>query len=530
MGYYRDLREFVQALENNNKLFRIKREINKDSQLHSLVRWQFRGLPEEQRRAFLFENVVDAKGKKYNIPVLVSCYAASRDVYALGMMCESDKIMDKWTKAQLSPIEPRIVSSGPVCEEIHKGPNLLEHGCLEELPVAISTPGFDNAPYLTAACWVTKDPETGIRNVGVYRGMLKSRTRLGVSAVLPKDLRVQWEKCRTKGIPLQAAAILGVTPNIAYPAVTKIPYGVDEFNIAGGIAGSPVELVKCQTVDIEVPATAEIVIEGIIPTDSLEREAPFGEYTGYMGAEEVTPYMDITCITHRKQPMLTAFQSQFPPSESSKLRQIANAAIYYKHLKYDCGIHNIMDVAFHESSGAAMFCVIKMAKKHPSEPWKALYQAVTLDARIGKIIVVVDDDIDPHSIDSVVWAMSFRMQPHRDSQVTIGKIPALDHSAAPIDAPDRWYPQPNGCSSLLIDATLKWPYPPVSLPKKQFMEEAKQIWETEGLPRLKPEVPWYGYALGHWRQENEEEAQLALQGEFYQTGEKLAKQRHYCPR
>ena len=180
MAYYRDLREHVEALEKNNKLVRIKREINKDTELMPLVRWQFRGLPEEERKAFLFENVTDANGKRYGVPVLVASNAASRDVYAIGLMCKPEEIPEKWAEARRCPIEPRIVNDGPVHEEIHIGEKLLEHEGLSEFPVPISTPGFDNAPYITAGNWVTKDPDTGIRNVGTYRGMIKSQTRTGI--------------------------------------------------------------------------------------------------------------------------------------------------------------------------------------------------------------------------------------------------------------------------------------------------------------------------------------------------------------
>ncbi len=527
MSYYRDLREYVQALDAAGKLVRVQRPMNKDTQIHPLVRWQFRGLPEEERKAFLFENVVDARGKSYPIPVLVSCHAASKQVYAMGMQCSEEAITDKWAQALLHPIDPEVVSSGPVHDVIYSGDSLLQHGGLDMLPVPISTPGFDNAPYFTSACWVTKDPETGVRNVGVYRNMVKSPNRLGLSSGPGKDLRNHWEKCKERGIPLQAAAFIGATPNLGFCAVTSVPYGVDEYAVAGGIAGEPVKLVKCKTVDLEVPATAEIVVEGLIPTDYLEREAPFGEYTGYMGGERINPYVDVTCITHRTNPIFVTFLSQFPPCESSKLLQISWEALYYKHLKYDCGIHNILEIALHESSGSWEYCVIKMKKSHPAQPWKALYAAANYVSYIGKIVIVVDEDIDPRDPDSVNWALSFRMQPHRDTQITYGKVPALalDHSAAPPGDKERRYPEPNGASSLLIDATRKWDYPPVSLPRKDLMEQAKKIWEELGLPPLSVKVPWHGYSLGYWTKENEEEAELALRGESHKTGEKLARDR-----
>lgn len=524
MNYYQDLRAHIKALEEKGKLVRIEREINKDTELHPLVRWQFRGLPEAHRKAFLFENVVDASGKKYSIPVLVASHAASREVYAIAMMCLPGEIMARWTQAHLHPIEPEIVSSGPVQDEIHRGDKLLEHGGLEEFPIPISTPGFDNAPYLTAANFITRDPETGIRNVGNYRAMLKSKDRLGVCGEPPQHIHNHWQKCRARGIPLQAAIALGAPPNIGLAATAKIPYGTDEFAVAGGIAGYPVKLVKCQTVDLEVPATAEIVIEGEIPTNALEREAPFGEFVGYMGSEKLNLFFNVKCITHRHKPIFNAFLSQFPPSESSKLRQINSEAIYFKFLKHDCNIPGIIDVAFHESSGSANYVVIRMKKTHPSQAWQALNGAVALDSQSTKFIIVVDEDIDPWDPDSVNWAMSFRVQPHRDTRITTGKIPSLDPSANPPWVQDVGYNQ-TVASAILIDATRKWAYPPVSLPRKEFMERSKLIWEEEGLPALSPKAPWHGYALGYWTKDNEEEAELALKGKYYITGEKLAMER-----
>ncbi len=527
MAYYKDLREHIDALEANGKLVRIRREINKDTELMPLVRWQFRGLPEKERKAFLFENVVDVKGKRYDMPVLVASHAASREVYAIGMMCEPDKIMEKWAEAQLHFLDPKIIKHGPVHEEVHLGSNLLEHGGLEEFPIPISTPGFDNAPYITCGNWVTKDPETGVRNMGVYRAMVKSKTRTGILCSLGQHLRTHWEKCKSKGIPLQAAIIIGASPNIGFTGATKITYGVDEYAVASGIAGAPVELVKCKTVDIEVPATAEIVIEGEIPTDSIEREAPFGEFTGYMGGEVIGPYFNITCITHRSNAIFNVFIGQFNPSEESKLKSIGASANWYKFLKYDLNIPDIMTCAFHESGGGSAFLVIQMTKTHPAKVFQALYGATSRSSSWPKIAVVVNEDIDPWDADAVNWALSFRMQPHRDVHIVPGKAFLLDHTGAPSSATneERLYPSPCGGSALLIDATRKWAYPPVSLPKKQFMERARDIWEEEGLPKLRTKEPWYGYSLGFWTEENEEEAKLALKGEHYQTGGKLARQR-----
>ncbi|MFQ5987771.1 MAG: UbiD family decarboxylase [Dehalococcoidia bacterium] len=525
MAYYRDLRGYIKALEKNGKLVRIKREVNKDAELQPLARWQFRGLPEEERKAFLFENIIDVRGKRYDTPVLIAAHAPSREVYALAMMCEQDRIMQRWEQAQLHPIEPEAVDSGPVQEEIHMGDNLLDHGGLEEFPIPIATPGFDNAPYFTAGNWVSKDPDTGIYNVGNYRGMVKSNLRVGIGCLVPQHLRMNWEKYKEKGFPaMPAAAVIGPTPNIGLVAVTKIPYEVSEYDVAGGIAGEPVGLVRCKTIDLEVPATAEIVIEGEIPTNCLEQEGPFGEYTGYMGMGRPSLFLNITCITHRKQPIWNDFLSQFPPSESSLMTRLGFEAAFHKFLKYDLSLLNLAGVAFHDESSGRQFCVISLKRPTQPEAWKALNGAAALMPTFGKIFIAVDDDIDPRDPDSVIWALCFRMQPEGDIRVTPGKAAALDPSSAPPEEA-RKKKERTATSAIMINATRKWDYPPVSLPRREFMERAKKIWEEEGLPPLTPKVPWYGYSLGYWTEEDEEEAELALKGKHYQTGEKQARNR-----
>ncbi len=526
MSYYRDLREYLKVLEKAGKLVRVAVPINKDTEMHPLVRWQFRGLPEKDRKAFFFEKVTDAKGRNYEVPVVVACHAASREMYAMGMMCQPNEIPEKWLQAEMHPVPPVSVGSGPVQEEVHAGAGLLEHGGLGEFPVPVSTPGFDPAPYLTAANWVTRDPETGTYNIGNYRAMVKAPDRLGIWAPGPQqDLGRHWLKCRERGIPLHAAIVLGAPPNIGYVATAKLPYGVNEYAVAGGIAGAPVELVKCRTVELEVPATAEIVIEGIIPTDVVELEAPFGEFPGYMGPRKPSPFLDIKCITHRKNPILNAFLSQFPPSESSKLRGISMEAALFKFLKHDCAIPGVLEVALPECGGANNICVVRMQKVHPAAVVQALNGMMTYYPSLAKFAIAVDEDIDPHDIESVNWALSFRVQPHRDIRVVTGRTAALDPSAAPPGSADYRYPPPVGNSAVLIDATMKWDYPPTSLPRKDLMEHSKALWEKLGLPPLTPRAPWYGYSLGAWSKENEEEADLALKGESYQTGLKLKEKR-----
>ncbi len=525
MGYYKDLREHIRALEAGNKLVRIKSPVNKDTELNPLVRWQFQGLPESERKAFLFENVTDSRGRGYNIPVLVASHGASTEVYAIGMMCQPAEIAEKWNQAQLHPIAPTVVAAGPCQEEVHVGDRLLEHGGLEEFPIPISTPGFDNAPYLTAANWISKDLDTGIRNVGNYRGMAKSPTRLGILCELPAHLRRHWEKARARGLPLEAAIAIGASPNVGLVATVKVPYDADELRIAGGIAGEPVEVVKCLTVNIEVPATAEIVIEGELPTNALEPEGPFGEAHGYMGPTHVGPYFNVKCITHRKNPIYNAMVSQFSPSESTKLREVGNRASYYKFLRHDCSNSCVLDVAFPESCASQLYCVVQINKTAAVDPWQVLNGVVAYNSATPKVVVVVDKDIDPNDMDAVNWAISTRVQPHRDTRIIMGRMAQLDLSSAPARDKQRRYPMPLGNSALLIDATCKWEYPPTSLPKKEFMDRARQIWEAEGLPQLNPRAPWFGVSLGDWAGENETEADMAVRGDYFLTGAKYEQRR-----
>ncbi|HEX2385768.1 MAG TPA: UbiD family decarboxylase, partial [Candidatus Binatia bacterium] len=228
--YYRDVREHLKALEERGKLVRIKREINKDTELMPLVRWQFRGLDEEQRKAFLFENVTDTKGKKFTMPVTVGTLAASTEIYGIGLMCEPDEIFERWNQAQLHPIAPMVVESGPAQEVVRTGKDLLNGFGLDMIPVPISTPGFDNAPYLTSANWVTKDPDTGIYNIGNYRGQIKAPDRTG-GLFLGQHMGTHWKKCQANGIPLEAAIVIGVIPAIAYAATAKLPYDFDEYRL-----------------------------------------------------------------------------------------------------------------------------------------------------------------------------------------------------------------------------------------------------------------------------------------------------------
>ncbi|MBI2229288.1 MAG: UbiD family decarboxylase, partial [Deltaproteobacteria bacterium] len=511
MGTYRSLRDYIEILESHEKLFRIRREVCRETELHPLVRWQFRGLPESERRAFLFENVASVTGHRYGMSVLAGACASSRAVYALGMGCKEDEIFERWLDAQKNPIDPVVVSAGPVQEvEITRG---IEDA-VDDIPVPLSNPGFDSSLRLTAALWVTADPETGQRNVGIYSGYIRKGGQISVGLGAGKDSRIHLDKCREKGLPLKAAVVIGPTPNLIFAAASTFPYGVDEYAVAGAIAGKPLELLRCRTADLYVPAEAEMILEGEVLPDAMDHNWPFGEFSCYMAGRGKYPRFVVKHIIRRKNPILLDLVAAHPPCEGSKLKQIATEAIFYHGLKESIGISGIKQVAIHEESGGWGLFVIQLKTRQPAHAWQALSSAASLTPGIGKIFIVVDEDIDPHDLDAVMWALVFRVQPHRDIQTITGRRPMMDPSAVSPAQPGwhHYYPEPHGSSALLINAVKKWDYPPVALPGKEYMERARAIWEELELPPLKPKIPWHGYELGHWPDELRQAAAAVVAG------------------
>ncbi|MPZ78280.1 MAG: UbiD family decarboxylase [Deltaproteobacteria bacterium] len=520
---YEDLREFIAALDEHGKLYRIHREINKDTELQPLVRWQFRGLPEESRRGFLFDNVTDGKKHKYNCRVLVGGLAGSEAIYCLGLRCQPDEVADRWLYAMDHPIAPIIVSEGICQEEVHKGEELLARNGLLEFAVPMSTPGFDNGPYITAGHWITKDPETGKRNVGNYRGLIKGPTLSGLMSGTPQDLSSHWEKCRKLGKPLEVAIVVGTVPAVSYCATQKVPPDVDEIALAGGLTGQPIKLVKCQTVDIEVPATAEIVLEGIIATNYMEEEGPYGESMGYVDPRTLSTMFELRCVTHRKDPIWVSIISQVTPSESSKIKAMGMSTLVRRFIVgkgYECvrDVHMIEPLV-----NLRPYVAVSLKKRNDEDPWGVMQAVLDYGDRVGKMIVAVDEDINVKDPIAVTWAITHRSQPHKDIKI-VGDRP---FGATPIGMvathPSSRY---DNCeSSLLIDATRKADFPPLSLPKKEFMVRAREIWEELGLPKLEPQEPWHGYLMGLWPEDLEKEAELAAQSEHEKVWEKLRQTR-----
>jgi 4-hydroxy-3-polyprenylbenzoate decarboxylase len=272
------------------------------------------------------------------------------------------------------------------------------------------------------------------------------------------------------------------------------------------------------TQDLLVPADAEIVIEGRVPNDTVEMEGAFGEFPGYMAQRDYSFFMEVTAITMRKKPIYLSILSQMPPSESSKMRNIGRAAAGLSLLK-NAGLDNVVQVEYLESSGSNAVAVVKLKKPGPDDAKKAL--RILAEKFMGKMLVAVDEDIDVRDADNVLWAIAYRAQPFRDVEVVEAPSFPLDPAAVPPgETRGLMGGTPPRSTAVLIDATMPWPYPPLSLPKKEFMDRAIEIWRDLQLPPLTLKPPYFGYSLGHWTEEEDAEAELATQGRHYETGAK----------
>jgi UbiD family decarboxylase len=518
-----DLQEHLARLTQRGLVTKVDRRIDKDSELHPLARWQFQGgLRDEERRAFLFTNVVGARGETYDIPVLVGGLAASPEIYAAGLGVPVDEIGRVWVKAMAAPIAPVPVNDAPCQEVVLTGAELTApNGGLATLPVPISTPGFDSAPYLTATLCVTKDPENHVQNMGTYRAALKANDRLGVrmaSRLSGAGGYLHWEKYKKLGQPMPCAIVIGCAPAVLFTGPQKLPIDVDEMSVAGGLMGRPVRTVRCKTIDLVVPADSEIVIEGLIDTDLLEPEGPFGESHGHVALEDFNMSMRVTAITRKRKPVFLSIISQVTPSESSVLKKVAYEPMFLDHLQHALGVRGVKRVVMHEPlTNLRKVIFLQFARGTPkTEVWRGMQGAATLQAQCGKLVIAVSEDIEPENADAIFWSLAYRCNFLEDLLVT------------PYRASGHGPKSGRGAmeGTLMIDATLKHDMPPLALPAEEYMTRAKAIWEELDLPRITPQAPWHGYQLGDWAPQWTDFATAAVAGDWRQNGESTYARRH----
>ena len=416
-----DFQEHLADLEARGLLTRIDHPVNKDTELHPLVRLQFLGgIPEAERRAFLFTNVVDGSGKRYDMPVVVGALAASADIYALGMGCAVEAIGKAWLDAIGHPVAPVRAAAARCQEVVITGEALREpDGGLKRLPVPVSTPGFDAAPYLTATLCVTKDPESGIQNMGTYRAALKATDRLAVRMVAHQGGAggyLHWLKHNATKTPMPIAIVVGAAPVVMFTGPQKLAVDLDEMGVAGALAGEPIRMATCRTVDLDVPADAEIVIEGLIDPEMLEPEAPFGESNGYVALEAFNMPMRVTAITHKKSPVFCSIISQVTPSELSLVKKVAYEPLWLAHLRDHLAVRGVTRVVMHEPlTNLRPVIFVQYAPGTPrTEVWRGLNGASTRWPIGARSCIAVSHDIDPANTDAIFWSIAYRCNPIKD--------------------------------------------------------------------------------------------------------------------
>jgi 4-hydroxy-3-polyprenylbenzoate decarboxylase len=321
-----------------------------------------------------------------------------------------------------------------------------------------------------------------------------------------------WQKHRQRREPMPCAIAIGAAPVVIYTGPQNLAMDLDEMAVAGALAGTPIRTAKARTVDLNVPADAEIVIEGFIDPELLEPEGPFGESHGHVALEGFNLSMQVTAITHRRNAVFASIISQVTPSESSVIKKVAYEPVFLNHLRNYLGISGVRRVVMHEPlSNIRPVIFIQIANGTPkTEVWRALHGCSSRFADCGKNVIAVSEDIDPSNTDAVFWSLAYRSNPSEDLHVQPYRSAGHGPKSGPRDTD----------SSLLIDATMKHPMPPLALPAREFMERAVELWRELALGPLALRPPWYGYQLGDWSESWTEYARNAATGDWVKNGEK----------
>jgi 2,5-furandicarboxylate decarboxylase 1 len=382
----KDMRFCLELLKSADRLLTIDQEVDPKFELPAVMK-----AAEKMGKAILFEKV-----KRSKFPVVNNLFG-SREMLALLFETQPERVVNEWIDRINHPIEPRIVSSGPVKEVIKKGHDVN----LEELPI-ITHCSKDVGPYITAGIVVAKDPETGIRNVSINRMQFKGRTKLGIRMMPPQHLGVIHEKCEKKGKDLEIAVAIGNHPFETLVAATTTAYGTDEFILSSAFRKEPLELVKCETVDLEVPATSEIVLEGVVPAGVREPEGPFGDFMQYYIPVMENHVFEVKAMLHRKDALYQTIQA-------SSLEDIHLLALSREARVYET-VSKVADVQAVCLVPTIMSCMISIKKRFEGEPKNIMAAAFGAYSWL-KYCVVVDHDVNVFDVNDVWWAMATRSRP-----------------------------------------------------------------------------------------------------------------------
>lgn len=474
-----DLRSFLTHLEQTGRLRRISKPVDKDWEIACLARWAMESTPEKDAYALLFENV-----NNQSLPVAVNLFPTP-DIYATALGVQSEELLEAWAGALDRPYKPIEVSDGPIFEVVHTSlqANLLD------LPAPVWTPGRDGGPYLSAASVITKDPETGIQNMGIYRMQIHDQKHAGLSfGSKMQHGAMHYSKYCKRQDPMPVAAVIGAPPVITFAAAAKTGYGVDEMEIAGGLAGSALQVVRGKTVDLLIPAHAECVIEGFVRPDVKREEGPFGEVLGYLSESAPAPVVDITAICQRGAPIHHGYVQQLPPSDGHLVMEMGFLGPLWYYLTRKLGLEGLRNLAIAPGSASLTILVAQIERTRVSQ--SALIGRALAKFNLGqKFIYLVDEDIDIRDPETLNWALSTRVDPERDIEF-IRDFPTFQYDPSTLSRAARDGKQlgapPYPSSVAIVNATVKCEVPEISLPGRSAMFKALENWNETGLPPLTP--------------------------------------------
>jgi 4-hydroxy-3-polyprenylbenzoate decarboxylase len=446
---FRDLPSFLSALEDRGELKKIAAPVSAELEAAEIAdRAVKSGGP-----ALLFTNV-----KGSSVPLAMNLFGTmERMCFALGV-ARLDDIGDRVREilepeiptnlleklkmlprlARLADFLPKTVSSAP-CQEVVE----RERPSLSFLPVVKTWPG-DGGPFITLPLVFTKDPETGRRNVGMYRMHVYDERTTGMHWHVHKGGAQHYRGFRRKRERMPVAVALGGDPATIYSASAPLPEDVDEMMFAGFLRKEPVELVRCVTSDIEVPARAEVILEGYVDPEELRTEGPFGDHTGYYSPADEYPVFHLTCVTRRKSPVYPATIVGKPPMEDVFMGK-ATERIFLPMLRKI--LPEVVDMNLPPEGIFHNFALFSIDKRFPGHARKVMSAVWGMGLLMfSKFVVVLDADVDIRNLSEVMWRIGNNVDPRRDTMIVDGPVDALEHAS----------PVPHYGSKMGIDATRKW--------------------------------------------------------------------------
>ncbi|MEQ1674682.1 MAG: 4-hydroxy-3-polyprenylbenzoate decarboxylase [Candidatus Nitrotoga sp.] len=460
---YRDLRDFIAQLESLGELKRIKTPVSTHLEMTEICDRVLRA----QGPAILFENPTHNGVAGHKMPVLANLFGTARRV-ALGMGEESvtalrevgkllaylkepeppKGLKDAWDKwpvlKQVLNMAPKIVSSAPCQEIVWQGKDVD----LGKLPIQYCWPN-DVAPLITWGLVVTRGPHKPRQNLGIYRQQVIAPNKVIMRWLAHRGGALDFQEWRKAhpGQPFPLAVVIGADPATILGAVTPVPDSLSEYQFAGLLRGAKTELIKCLGSDLHVPASAEIVLEGVIHPDELALEGPYGDHTGYYNEQEKFPVFTIERITMRRDPIYHSTYTGKPPDEPAMLGVALNE-VFVPLLQKQ--FPEIIDFYLPPEGCSYRMAVVSMKKQYAGHPKRVMFGiwSYLRQFMYTKFIIVVDDDIDVRNWQEVIWAMTTRVDPARDTLLV---------ENTPIDYLDFASPVSGLGSKMGLDATNKWP-------------------------------------------------------------------------